>query len=478
MPHGASEHTDRTPPARLAVAVIGFGCLFAYSRMLALGFKGFLDLGPIASADEFYLVRSIARMLAIVLIMVLQLRPNFSLGRRAVIAAAGAMAATTVLFAMGCEGVLGAVVAIAAGAANGLLLYAWCLVLCNRPPRQVVGTTIAALLVAGGVLMVAPIMHTLPCLVLLSVAAFASGPSILALDPALDACKAKRIARSEAVTALRSFPWFSAVMVIACGVLGTIFYGIATSLFWRFGDPANFAVLGVAVTANIAATSLIILKARNGMNLVWVPTFALLLVGLLFSCLTGAEAREAAIALMLSSVFCYHFMRWLIFPCMIGSSRAPRALLCGGLLLVTNNFLTSHIGEILAEALPQNLQNIGSVAFLLCVVLIVLFAAAVLFASRAAERTADRNDPERGRTIENTIESTIDETAERCGLTGREREIALLTARGYSSTYIANELVIASSTVRYHQQNAYRKLGVHSREELMDLLGGRTFQED
>ena len=145
---------------------------------------------------------------------------------------------------------------------------------------------------------------------------------------------------------------------------------------------------------------------------------------------------------------------------------------------MTNNFLTSHIGEILAEALPQNLQNIGSVAFLLCVVLIVLFAAAVLFASRAAERTADKNDPERGRTIENTIESTIDETAERCGLTGREREIALLTARGYSSTYIANELVIASSTVRYHQQNAYRKLDVHSREELMDLLSGRTFQED
>ena len=55
-------------------------------------------------------------------------------------------------------------------------------------------------------------------------------------------------------------------------------------------------------------------------------------------------------------------------------------------------------------------------------------------------------------------------------LTAREAEILLLTARGHSSTFIAEQLFISASTVRFHQQNIYRKLDVHSRQELLALV--------
>ncbi|HEY2831409.1 MAG TPA: LuxR C-terminal-related transcriptional regulator [Sporichthyaceae bacterium] len=57
-------------------------------------------------------------------------------------------------------------------------------------------------------------------------------------------------------------------------------------------------------------------------------------------------------------------------------------------------------------------------------------------------------------------------------LTRSEYEIALLAAGGATSTTIAEQLGLSSRTVQNHLQHAYDKLGVHSRAELSDALGG------
>ena len=49
------------------------------------------------------------------------------------------------------------------------------------------------------------------------------------------------------------------------------------------------------------------------------------------------------------------------------------------------------------------------------------------------------------------------------GLTTREREILALVAEGKTNAEIADELCIACGTVRRHLENAYAKLGVHTR---------------
>lgn len=55
-------------------------------------------------------------------------------------------------------------------------------------------------------------------------------------------------------------------------------------------------------------------------------------------------------------------------------------------------------------------------------------------------------------------------------LSDRESEIALLIAQGRSKTYIAEHLFLSENTVRTHAKNAYAKLDVHSKQELMDLM--------
>ena len=55
-------------------------------------------------------------------------------------------------------------------------------------------------------------------------------------------------------------------------------------------------------------------------------------------------------------------------------------------------------------------------------------------------------------------------------LTPREREI-LIMAAGHTSQQIAARLGVAVSTVNNHLANAYAKLGIAGRRELVALLG-------
>ena len=66
--------------------------------------------------------------------------------------------------------------------------------------------------------------------------------------------------------------------------------------------------------------------------------------------------------------------------------------------------------------------------------------------------------------------SRVQGSASEYGLTPRETEVAILTAQGFSCTYIAEKLVVSNSTVRFHQQNIYRKYDVHSRNELIEFF--------
>lgn len=57
-------------------------------------------------------------------------------------------------------------------------------------------------------------------------------------------------------------------------------------------------------------------------------------------------------------------------------------------------------------------------------------------------------------------------------LTPREGEILGLLAHGRNAPYIQEKLVLSRNTVKTHVQNIYAKLGVHSQQELIDVVEG------
>ncbi|WP_080799801.1 helix-turn-helix transcriptional regulator [Arabiibacter massiliensis] len=66
-----------------------------------------------------------------------------------------------------------------------------------------------------------------------------------------------------------------------------------------------------------------------------------------------------------------------------------------------------------------------------------------------------------------------DAVREEFGLTNREAEVLALLAEGRSSSYIAESLVLSENTVRSYVKNIYQKLGVHSKQDLIDFMKGR-----
>lgn len=56
------------------------------------------------------------------------------------------------------------------------------------------------------------------------------------------------------------------------------------------------------------------------------------------------------------------------------------------------------------------------------------------------------------------------------GLTNRESEVVELVMRGRSGPFIQDKLVISKNTYQTHMRNIYLKLGVHSQQELLNLL--------
>lgn len=82
-----------------------------------------------------------------------------------------------------------------------------------------------------------------------------------------------------------------------------------------------------------------------------------------------------------------------------------------------------------------------------------------------AEAPADAPDR-----LEDLLDERIERVAFAFHLSRREADVFALIARGRSMPYIAETLVVSENTVRSHTRRIYGKLGVHSKQELLDLV--------
>ena len=75
-----------------------------------------------------------------------------------------------------------------------------------------------------------------------------------------------------------------------------------------------------------------------------------------------------------------------------------------------------------------------------------------------------------GRTASMGREMALEEVAQEAGLTKRETEVTALLLEGRSLRIVQQELFISEGTARTHAKRIYAKLGVHSKQELIDYF--------
>ena len=69
-----------------------------------------------------------------------------------------------------------------------------------------------------------------------------------------------------------------------------------------------------------------------------------------------------------------------------------------------------------------------------------------------------------------SLDERCRDIAAQYALTAREAEIFALLARGRDVGYIEKELFISRNTVNTHRKNLYRKLDIHTQQELLSLI--------
>ena len=175
--------------------------------------------------------------------------------------------------------------------------------------------------------------------------------------------------------------------------------------------------------------------------------------------------------------YCLRTLLWLTIACSVCERRiaaAPAFALFGLGTLVITRPLT--FGLNYQQGPIYRLLSSPYVAPVLAVLLFVVITTTVVLLVRHYVRMQEAPAP--GTPDEAAADRTALLRAQAlvgADLTPRELEITLLAYRGRSARRIADTLCVAESTVRGHLMHAYRKLGVHSKQELIDLVEqGRT----
>lgn len=258
------------------------------------------------------------------------------------------------------------------------------------------------------------------------------------------------------------FPW---KLVIVLGVYEFVF-GI------RQTNPetsSDIMFLGMAAAALTLFCLAYFSPDRFDFSRIYRTPFALMTCGLLCA-LTTIAANDLFANAFISVGYSLMFLALTILLCDIAHRHAlSAALLCSIEEIAMSANILGHI----ASALGQNtaLMPLGERTASALLAALVVIASMALLSERESSRWGlsffgvKSIDPENDMT-------RLTRIANSCALSPREKEVFYLLAEGKSNVDIEQQLYIAKGTLKSHTQRIYRKLGIHTRQELESIARG------
>ncbi len=117
---------------------------------------------------------------------------------------------------------------------------------------------------------------------------------------------------------------------------------------------------------------------------------------------------------------------------------------------------------------------VGCLASVATIVFVCLPSSAdyrTAWGTRGSRSSGARSSVESITSFYYSLPDTCTAVARSSGLSKREEEVLVLLVQRKSAPDIAAELCISVATVKSHSRSIYRKLGIHRREELLEMVG-------
>lgn len=198
-----------------------------------------------------------------------------------------------------------------------------------------------------------------------------------------------------------------------------------------------------------------------------------ILAGLIFLSVESFWTRFLSLLLITVGQYGFDVVVWVYFSRLVRKGVCPGSLAAG----VNRGFVQVGvlIGSLVALAAPRLAASWGGSLQLIALVLSAVMTTVVLMViDRKGELGRVTGFEARSSSAADAAvidyDAVCDRLAAKCGLTAREREILGYLARGRSLPYIREALVLSKNTVSTHAKNLYKKLDIHSRQDLFDLI--------
>lgn len=270
--------------------------------------------------------------------------------------------------------------------------------------------------------------------------------------------------------------------------LGHAFYVCIFAFSAAYGFGLRCAPMGSVATSGMTLTALALATAyvwhageKMRVDSLFMASFAMVCVGFMLLLAGDARATGVASALLVAGYMCCELLAWFAL-CRAAARNVVDALpvICWGtavgylgicvgvdLWMAPNLLLASVVAD---DAFPQALIVTGILTAL--VMYVVLTRRTFSFDETIEGIAPDAPAPEPSVRYVDRIEGRCEDIAGRFGLTTREAQVMRLLAHGHNASRVQEELGIGRNTVKYHAKNIYAKLGVHSQQELIDLVVG------
>ncbi|NTU89746.1 MAG: helix-turn-helix transcriptional regulator [Actinobacteria bacterium] len=205
----------------------------------------------------------------------------------------------------------------------------------------------------------------------------------------------------------------------------------------------------------------------------WIALALLFFTGTFMCLVSGTYVIGGHIVVVARSAL--DFLLWVLL-CNLAShkniSRVPLFIIYGVLVEVLSLFLSYVLIPHLLSfdtgaSMPFSDVLVLAIVFMLIALVVVIFGMITLRKQPAQIVTV----PEHIRTVTLTVP---EEKAQEYKLTNREVEVIELFSQGYSLNVVASKLFISKSTAQTHAKSIYRKLGIHTKDELIKVINDWT----
>ena len=249
---------------------------------------------------------------------------------------------------------------------------------------------------------------------------------------------------------------------LACGLaILSICFGILQSFLYQNDSSEAITIIS---TTKMAAAVLFLFVMQHCNNMGYSMLAKIIATASIASFsifLAMGRPTAAASAIMDTGYSLLEATLYLIIVDKISTTSTNKLRIICAFFLVDS--IAYPIGEAMAQA-PS--EWLGTIAAILTVLLAV--AGIWLFSERNINafllETPDSPNPEA------SFEDKARAVALGSSLSERETQIMLLFAQGRSAVFIGELIFISANTVRTHIKHIYSKLGVHSRQELINLI--------